>query len=314
MRFRKSTALAAASLAMTAGLAVLAAGPAGAAAAGTGPARAARSVGPAANLHVETRGRALTHGPRATYGSGFSTSSNWSGWADTGESYTWITSTWTVPSVSCGAGENSSSVVWDGLDGYANSTVEQIGTYQGCRNGSANYSAWWEMFTTAYNSPEVTISSSQPSKPDGMQSFTWWGDSSTYTVRPGDSMDAWVSNPYGGSTYYLYLINATENWYFLAEVTPPSNWRPSGSGQDTSAEWIVELPSNWVGNTLSHYSMVTFTNAEAEGNGTEGPINAFPNGMIWMTSTGGSNGYLMALTSWALPAGGETFNDGWVNS
>src|SRR4051794_32080572 len=59
-----------------------------------------------------------------------STSSNWSGYAVTGGTYTSVSASWTEPSVSCSGTAYSS--FWVGLDGDTSSTVEQTGTDADC--------------------------------------------------------------------------------------------------------------------------------------------------------------------------------------
>lgn len=243
--------------------------------------------------------------------SGYASNPNWSGYVDTGEKYTWVTGSWNVPSVSCGPREYSSSFTWDGLDGYVSSTVEQVGTYQDCVNGAPAYGAWWEMWTSAYGSPAIRLSPNMPAQPDGMTTSSYWSNTSSWPVKPGDTMVGKVSDWNGSGTVYgLYIQDVTAGWWFLTDETPPASWRPSGSAVDASADWVVELPTNWVGTTLSHYSLVTFQNASAEGNGTTGPIDAFQNTLVYMAR----GSYTMAVPSFALASGGQSFNDVWLHS
>ena len=89
-------------------------------------------------------------------------SSNWSGYAVTGSSVSYVAGSWVVPTVNTKT--NGYSAVWVGIDGYSSSTVEQIGTGEDVVNGKATYYAWYEMYPSA----SVTIS--------------------TMTVKPGDSI------------------------------------------------------------------------------------------------------------------------------
>jgi hypothetical protein len=169
-------------------------------------------------------------------------SSNWSGYAEAG-TFTSITGSWTVPTVISGASTVSRgglsfggrgsprsstsawySATWLGIDGYNNSDLIQTGTEQDYYNGSAHYSAWWEILPAA----ETTISD---------------------TVSPGDSMTASITKTAtevtvgsGGrrgrtTTEYeweITLKDVTQGWSF----TTPQAY----SGPGTSAEWIVEAP------------------------------------------------------------------------
>ena len=61
------------------------------------------------------------------------TSTNWSGYVATtqNDSVTYVTGTWTVPTVTATSGvTNSSAWAWVGIDGWGNHTVEQTGTAQ----------------------------------------------------------------------------------------------------------------------------------------------------------------------------------------
>ena len=92
-------------------------------------------------------------------------SSNWSGYADTDDTYTSVSPSWTQPAVNCAraavAGASlggllggrtalqlllgragSASSFWVGLDGYTSSSVEQLGTDSDCNAGTPSYYAW----------------------------------------------------------------------------------------------------------------------------------------------------------------------------
>ncbi len=75
-----------------------------------------------------------------------STSTNWSGYAVTGGTFTYVHGSWTVPAVTCASGENSQSSTWVGLDGWGSDTVEQLGSTTGCIFGVAAYFPWTEMY------------------------------------------------------------------------------------------------------------------------------------------------------------------------
>jgi hypothetical protein len=62
-------------------------------------------------------------------------SSNWSGYATDSGTYTSVSSSWVVPSVSCNNGTTYSSF-WVGLDGYNSNSVEQTGTESDCSGSS----------------------------------------------------------------------------------------------------------------------------------------------------------------------------------
>ncbi len=197
-------------------------------------------------------------------------SSNWSGYAETG-TFTSITGSWTVPTVTSGAatpsqagvglgGRGSSrsstsawySATWLGVDGYNNSDLIQTGTEQDYYDGSAHYSAWWEILPAA----ETSIS---------------------HSVSPGDSMTATIvktstevtvgSGGRRGRTtteydWQITLKDVTQGWSFTTTQ--------AYSGPGTSAEWIVEAPEvNGQVASLSDYAFPGASLAPGDFNGAE---------------------------------------------
>jgi len=142
-----------------------------------------------------------------------STSPNWSGYASLGGPFTSIMGQWTVPTVQTDGGDVSSS--WVGIDGFANTSLIQVGTAQDYDSGlfgGIAYYAWWEILPAA----ETRI---------------------PQTVMPGDVMIAWifpesVVTPNTAGTWAISLQDLTQNWSFYTTQTY--------SGPLTSAEWIEE--------------------------------------------------------------------------
>lgn len=153
------------------------------------------------------------HAPRVPIAK--STSGNWAGYAiqypnlisPQNGAVTDVQGSWTVPPVSRSGGSTYSSV-WVGIDGYAGSSVEQIGTEQDYVGGKAQYYAWYEM----YPSRAYLVNG---------------------TVRPGDVMTADVS--YNSNHFVLTLNNLTAHWSFSTTET--------ATARRSSAEWIAEAPS-----------------------------------------------------------------------
>ena len=176
------------------------------------------------------------------------TSNNWSGYADTGSTFTAVTGDWTVPTVICGSG-NLYSSAWIGIDGYASSTVEQDGTEADCVSGTPQYDAWYEMYgdNSVNHGAEVQLTTS------------------THPVHPGDAMTASVSE--ASNNWTLAISDTTQSWSFSIQI--------SFSAGRTSAEWIVERPE--VGSSLSNladYGTTTFTGGTASTTSGAQPINA----------------------------------------
>jgi hypothetical protein len=82
-----------------------------------------------------------------------SVSSNWAGYvalpsASVGSRFSSVSGSWTQPSATCSAGEETYSAVWVGLGGYRENarSLEQIGTDADCtRSGTTDYSSWYEL-------------------------------------------------------------------------------------------------------------------------------------------------------------------------
>ena len=151
--------------------------------------------------------------------------SNWSGYAETG-TFTSVSGGWTVPTATAGAVSGSRfrffrhstnawySAAWLGIDGFNDSSLIQTGTEHDYYNGSAHYSAWWEILPAA----ETVIP-----KP----------------VTAGDVMTATITETAtvvnGKHIWTITLADTTQKWSFTTSQ--------AYSGAGSSAEWIVEAPS-----------------------------------------------------------------------
>ena len=227
-------------------------------------------------------------------------SSNWSGYADTNDTYKSVASSWTEPKVNCssgsvsgggllgslGGGPTEASSFWVGLDGYSSSSVEQIGTDSDCNSGTPSYYAWYEM----YPNPSVTL----PSR---------------YPVSPGDAMTGWIAANSSGTSFVLALRDTTKGWLFMTTQT--------GSGfARSSAEVITEAPSactvlfcSEVG--LANFGTVNFSKSDLIDNGgREGSLSAFNANEITMVSQTGTP---MATPS-NLSPDGSAFSVTWDHS
>ena len=124
-----------------------------------------------------------------------SPSPNWSGYVAAtnfsqpqNDSVSAVYGSWVVPSVTGPSTGTTYGCVWVGIDGWGNSTVEQIGTEENWVNGRSVYYAWWEMYSTGIGQPEQLIA--------GM------------LIQPGDSISASVqyitSSGSSGSVLLVY--------------------------------------------------------------------------------------------------------------
>lgn len=175
------------------------------------------------------------------------TSSNWSGYAITGATYSKVSAQWVVPSVSPTRGSSYSSN-WVGIDGFNNNNLIQTGTESDYYNGSGHYDAWWEILPAA----ETVIPS--------------------ISVSPGDVMTANITQG-SGSSWTISITDTTTNKGFTTNQTY--------TGPGSSAEWIEEAPT--VGGrvaTLAHYSSPDLFDPGTANGGNPGLTTADSGAMV----------------------------------
>jgi hypothetical protein len=176
-------------------------------------------------------------------------STNWSGYADTGPTFSAISAQWTVPSVLPSQSSQYSST-WIGIDGDGNSSLIQTGTASQTENGTISYFDWYEILP-AY---AVEIAS----------------------VTPGDQINATISQVVAG-TWSITITDTTSGSVFSQQFPY--------SEPDSSAEWIVEAPTiNGQQSTLADFTSERFTNIADTNTGTVG-VTQTP---IEMNNSGGS--------------------------
>jgi hypothetical protein len=177
------------------------------------------------------------------------TSTNWSGYAATGSTFSSVSTTFTQPAVDCSKGNGYSSF-WVGLDGYDSNTVEQTGTEADCSGGVASYSAWYEMY------PKYPVNFNN-------------------TVRPGDTITESVTFS-GSSSFTLKLADTTRGW--SQSVT-----KKLANAKRSSAEVIAEAPYSGGVLPLADFGKVSFTNSTANGSTLS---NFNPVGINMVSSSG----------------------------
>jgi hypothetical protein len=166
-------------------------------------------------------------------GSAFATealqqSTNWSGYADTGLTYTQVKGTWKVPTVKTQSGKKYASD-WVGIGGFDEGTLIQAGTSEQDVNGVITYNAWTEILPAS----EVPITG--------------------FIVHPGDSMTVTVKKVAGVNQWSITVKDTT------AGETSTQGFTYSSS--EASAEWIHEAPTvGGIGQSvLALTNNVTFT-------------------------------------------------------
>jgi hypothetical protein len=228
----------------------------------------------------------------ASHGLEFNASStNWCGYvqasslaAPAAGTLTSVVGTWTLPTVVATPGQNSTyCAIWVGLDGFSDSTVEQLGTEQDVINGQVESYAWIEM----YPGPSYEIVG--------------------FPVNPGDSITASVRFV-SGSQFVQTIANNTHGVFF----TVPAAYTKLAGAKLSSAEWIVEAPYMNGILPLAHFSPITFTNCSSVYRGVSGPITACGSQEEPINMVGTSN-HIKAQPS-SLNSAGNAFSVAWSAS
>ena len=206
------------------------------------------------------------------------TSTNWSGYADTGSSFSNVSAKWTEPGASCTSRTTSLAAFWVGIDGYSSNSVEQDGTMIECYNRTAYQFTWWEMYPT--NDVQVVGQS----------------------AAAGDAITAAVVR--SGTSYKLTVTDATHTANSFSTTQTCS----ASSCVDSSAEWIAEAPTGSSGvEPLSNFGTWTASSAAVTEGSTAGSISSFTDDEITMID---SSGATKALPS-ALNGAGTGFSVAW---
>jgi hypothetical protein len=209
-------------------------------------------------------------GPPATVGS---TSRNWSGYVASGGTFTAVSATWTVPTVSASTGTSvRADATWVGIGGATTTDLVQAGTDATVDNGVVTYSAWVETLP-------------QPSRPVSL------------AVNAGDTIIVSLTQQTAG-VWNITIRNVTSGGIYTGTVTYASS--------ASSAEWIEEAPTAGKGGVvlLDRFGTVQFTNASTVKDGqTVSPAAA---GAQAVTMVNNKTGVTLATPS-ALGPDGASF-------
>lgn len=157
------------------------------------------------------------------------TSTNWAGYAVDTTTYTSVTGTWKVPSVTS-TKPSAYSQAFVGIDGYSNSFGIEVGTSMSWTGGAAHYGAWWRILPAAPNILNLTIA-------------------------PGNTVTASIARSAAGH----WVVSLTDGTQVFTKAT-------NYSGLDSSAEWIIGPPIvNGVVAPLAHFTRTYFTKLLANG-------------------------------------------------
>ena len=135
------------------------------------------------------------------------TSTNWSGYAATGGTFTSVTGTWNVPSVATST--SGADATWVGIGGINSTDLIQAGTEATVTGGEVAYNAWIEMLPASSRPISLSVNP---------------GDSVTVSITQKDTLD-WL----------IEMKNNTTGGRYSTTV----QYRSTRS----SAEWVQEAPS-----------------------------------------------------------------------
>ena len=195
---------------------------------------------------------------------------NWSGYVDTGPTFTAISAQWVVPTVQPSQSAQYSST-WIGIDGFesGDTSLIQTGTAQETSNGSTSYYDWYEILP----SYAVEVGS----------------------VSPGDHMTASVQQVTMG-TWKIAITDVTSGSGFSRQFpyTAP----------DSSAEWIEEAPTiNGDQSTLADFGSASFSSVADTTSGLTAVVptrldmvNASGTSVIASTGTIAGNAFTITYT------------------
>lgn len=211
------------------------------------------------------------------------TSESWAGYVVTGQDFTYVKGSWKMHELDCPVTPDAYAEIWVGIDGYLDSTVEQIGVTATCNGVNPSYSAWYELFPAAAVPIDMTI-------------------------NPDDLMGASVS--YSGGNFTLGLHNHNTGAEFHVTATDSAAMR-------TSAEWVLS-GEPCTGLPLADFSVIDFgkdytsdvgTSYATDSTVNDAPIADFGTSAFSLTleCTGG--------VKWAIPTSlttdGTSFKVNW---
>jgi peptidase A4-like protein len=177
-------------------------------------------------------------------------SSNWSGYATLGATFTQVEGSWIEPGANCSGMRNrqlSIASFWVGLDGYESNTVEQTGTDVDCEGAQEYQVPWHELY------PAKSYAIGQE-------------------VAAGDHMTVRVTRE------TLRLEDTTRGWHYEESFLPRYDY--------SSAEWIAEAPTN----RLTNFGTVQFTAVSvSDESATSAPIDSstWSHEVVVMANKGG---------------------------
>jgi len=175
--------------------------------------------------------------PVASLSSG--TSANWAGYVAQGSTYSAVSGSWTVPTVSASNVSTAADATWVGIGGVSSQDLIQAGTQAVVQNGSVQYQAWYELLPQYQT--QITL-----------------------TVHAGDSVSVSLAEVSANNWSLTFVDNTTGEMY---------QKNISYTSSHSSAEWIEEMPVGGTSRSLNYlpldnFGTTNFTNASVVANGT----------------------------------------------
>jgi len=167
-----------------------------------------------------------------------SQSYNWSGYVATGSTYTAVSGSWVVPSVS-NTNQAATDVTWVGIGGISSSDIIQAGTQAVVNpSGPVTYQAWYELLPASTQAVPLA-------------------------VAPGNSISVSITEQGTNSWTVSFKNNSTGQSYQQTLQYASSH---------SSVEWIEELPSTVTASNqtlpLDNFGTIQFNEATAVANGS----------------------------------------------
>ncbi len=214
-----------------------------------------------------------------------STSTNWSGYAAANGTYTSVSGTWIVPTVS--ATTAGADATWVGIGGLTSRDLIQAGTQATVQGGTVVYTAWTE--TLPQSSRTVPL-----------------------TVRAGDTVTVTITERATG-VWDVTIHDDTTGGAYTNSVRYAST--------RSSAEWIEEVPSVGRGTLpLTDFGSVRFLRASATRDGQTVDLRSSGAHAITMINGAGQavarpseigvDGKSFVVTRTSAPSGGSQYPEG----
>jgi Peptidase A4 family len=226
-------------------------------------------------------------------------SANWSGYADSesgSNTVSYVSGSWTIPSVTClprpYQNQDAFLANWVGVDGFSDSTVEQLGTAAQCYEGVEYYYVWYEMY------PAGTVE----------EGTTACINDNVDCPRPGDRVTASVSVTAAGSGENNYTLTLTDH------TRPQESFSTSAqcatdTCADTSGEWIVERPAVAPAFGIqilpqADFTRTYFSSGDITSGGVTSNIQGFNDGPVYdMAMIDDTSSYILSCVDQPAPPG-----------